>query len=95
MSAALNIIPKLNPHYRFQWEEAQHCFVLLYPEGMIKFNGSAGEILALVDGTSSIGEIINTLNTKFPGIDGLEKDVLEFFEDAFAKRWLHSEETGL
>lgn len=95
MSAAPNTIPKLNSHYRFQWEEAQNCFVLLYPEGMIKFNGSAGEILALVDGTSSIGQIINTLNTKFPGIDGLDKDVLEFFDDAFAKCWLLSEETGV
>ncbi len=95
MSDALNLIPKLNPHYRFQWEEAQNCYVLLYPEGMIKFNGSAGEILAQVDGARSISEIINALNTKFPGIDGLDKDVLDFFEDAFAKRWLHGEETGL
>lgn len=88
MSAALTIIPQLNPHYRFQWEEAQNCFVLLYPEGMIKFNGSAGEILAQVDGTRSIREIIDALNAKFPGIEGLEHDVLEFFQDAFAKRWL-------
>ena len=95
MSDALNLIPKLNPHYRFQWEEAQNCYVLLYPEGMIKFNGSAGEILAQVDGARSISEIINTLNTKFPGIDGLDKDVLDFFEDAFAKRWLHSEDAGV
>lgn len=95
MNVALNLIPKLNPHYRFQWEEAQNCFVLLYPEGMIKFNGSAGEILAQVDGLCSIGEIINTLNEKFPGIDGLDKDVLDFFEDAFAKRWLQSEGAGV
>ncbi len=95
MSDALNLIPTLNPHYRFQWEEAQNCYVLLYPEGMIKFNGSAGEILAQVDGARSISEIINTLNTKFPGIDGLDKDVLDFFEDAFAKRWLQSLEAGV
>lgn len=88
MSDVLNQIPHLNPHYRFQWEEAQNCYVLLYPEGMIKFNGSAGEILAQVDGTRSIKAIIERLNEKFPGIEGLEKDVLDFFQDAFAKRWL-------
>ncbi|HMW70935.1 MAG TPA: pyrroloquinoline quinone biosynthesis peptide chaperone PqqD [Cellvibrionaceae bacterium] len=94
MSDTLNLIPTLNPHYRFQWEEAQNCYVLLYPEGMIKFNGSAGEILAQVDGTRTIGDIIKTLNAKFPGIDGLENDVVEFFHDAFAKRWLQHQDLG-
>jgi len=88
MSEQLSWIPRVNSHYRLQWEEAQNCHVLLYPEGMIKFNGSAGEILAQVDGVRSIEQIIQTLNEKFPGIDGLENDVLEFFTDAFNKRWL-------
>jgi pyrroloquinoline quinone biosynthesis protein D len=94
MTEALNWIPRVNPHYRLQWEEAQNCHVLLYPEGMIKFNGSAGEILAQVDGVRTIAEIINVLNEKFPGIDGLENDVLEFFNDAFAKRWLQHDEVN-
>jgi pyrroloquinoline quinone biosynthesis protein D len=55
---------------------------------MIKFNGSAGEILSQVDGARSIDAIINALNEKFPGIDGLGNDVVEFFNDAFSKRWL-------
>ena len=88
MSEQLSWIPRVNSHYRLQWEEAQNCHVLLYPEGMIKFNGSAGEILAQVDGVRSIEQIIQALNEKFPGIDGLENDVLEFFTDAFNKSWL-------
>ena len=68
MSDVLNQIPHLNPHYCFQWEEAQNCYVLLYPEGMIKFNGSAGEILVQVDGARSIKEIIELLNEKFPAL---------------------------
>ena len=31
-------IPQLNKHFRLQWEEAQDCYVLLYPEGMVKLN---------------------------------------------------------
>ena len=34
--------------FRLQWEPAQDCHVLLYPEGMVKLNQSAGEILKRV-----------------------------------------------
>ena len=36
--------------FRLQFEPAQGCHVLLYPEGMIKLNDSASEILQQVDG---------------------------------------------
>ena len=36
--------------FRLQWEPAQKAHVLLYPEGMVKLNGSAGEILKRCDG---------------------------------------------
>ena len=45
---------ELARHYRFQWEPAQNAFVLLYPEGMVKLGGSAGEILKRVDGNSPV-----------------------------------------
>lgn len=35
-------VPKLEILFRFQWEEAQQAYVLLYPEGMVKLNGPAG-----------------------------------------------------
>ena len=37
--------PAVGRGFRLQWEPAQNAYVLLYPEGMIKLNGSAGEIL--------------------------------------------------
>ena len=37
------------PHHRFQWEKAQDCYVILFPEGMVKLNGGAGEVLNLVN----------------------------------------------
>ena len=38
-------MPELAPTFRFQWEEAQNCWVILYPEGMVKLSPTAGEIM--------------------------------------------------
>ncbi|MEO8629628.1 MAG: pyrroloquinoline quinone biosynthesis peptide chaperone PqqD [Betaproteobacteria bacterium] len=73
--------------YRMQWEPAQNSFVLLYPEGMIKLSGSAGEILKRVDGTKSAAAITQDLETSFPGVD-LRQDVLDFLEVAYGKGWI-------
>ena len=35
----------VNPNYRLQFEEAQQCHVLLYPEGLVKLSDTAVEIL--------------------------------------------------
>lgn len=81
-------IPRINAHYRLQWEDAQQTYVLLYPEGMIKLNVSSGEILSLCDGDITIQDIIEELQRKFPEAENLEQDVLEFLSVAFEKRWL-------
>ena len=40
-------IPCMGHGFRLQWEAAQNAHVLLYPEGMVKLNGPAAEILKL------------------------------------------------
>jgi len=67
--------------YRLQWEEAQDCHVLLYPEGMIKMNGSAGEIMSRLKDDSTIQSVIDELKSAFPDAD-LEQDVIKFLEEA-------------
>ena len=42
--------PSIGRGLRLQWEPAQNAHVLLYPEGMVKLNASAGEILKRCDG---------------------------------------------
>lgn len=81
------LIPNLSPQFRFQWEEAQQCFVLLYPEGMVKLNGSAGEILQQVDGQSSVQTIIDTLEKAFAQ-SGLGADIMEFLQEAVENGWV-------
>jgi pyrroloquinoline quinone biosynthesis protein D len=79
--------PKLNRHFRLQWEEAQHCHVLLYPEGMVRLNGSAGEILQLCDGATTVDHIVATLEQKF-STTGLRADVDGLLAHAFAQNWI-------
>lgn len=79
--------PSVAKPFRFQWEEAQDCFVLLYPEGMVKLNTAAGEILKRCDGQRTVDEIISELEDQF-AVPDLANDVLEFFVEADGKGWI-------
>ena len=82
-------VPALERMFRFQWEPAQQAYVLLYPEGMVKLNESAGEILSLVDGERSVVDICAALMERFPDAGDLSGDVLEFMEVAREQRWIN------
>ena len=79
--------PRIGPGFRLQWEAAQDCHVLLYPEGMVKLNGSAGQIIQRCDGQRSVATIVAELEQAF-STAGLEADVLAFVQMAADKRWL-------
>ncbi len=82
-------IPEIAPTFRIQWEEVQDCYVVLYPEGMVKLNGSAGEIMKRIDGENSIDTIINNLETTFAETE-LKDDVMKFMEMAYANGWIRN-----
>jgi pyrroloquinoline quinone biosynthesis protein D len=79
--------PRIGAGFRMQWEPAQNCHVLLYPEGMVKLNGSAGEIMVRCDGERSIEAIVGELEAAFSA-SGLEPEVLSFVEIAARQKWL-------
>ena len=79
--------PKLARLFRMQWEEAQGAYVLLYPEGMVKLNQSAGEILKRCDGERDAQAIIDDIEQTF-NATGLERDVLGFIEIATERGWI-------
>ena len=89
----LESVPQVGKGFRLQWESAQQSHVLLYPEGMVKLNGSAGEIMKRCDGQRSIADIVADLEDVF-ALPGLEKDVLAFVEVAVQQRWLSLNEVG-
>jgi pyrroloquinoline quinone biosynthesis protein D len=78
---------KLARGHRVQFEPAQGCDVLLYPEGVVQLNESAAIILKQVDGKRSAAEVAAELNRQFPGED-LTADVREFLEVAYARGWI-------
>lgn len=84
----LTCVPCLNRMYRFQWEKAQDAYVLLYPEGMIQLNGPAGEILALVDGSRTVSDIITELQAKFADAGDIRSDILDFLGEAHGQQWI-------
>lgn len=79
--------PRLAPMFRLQFEPAQDCWVLLYPEGLVKLNGPASEILKRCNGRSTVTEITADLEQAFsqPGLRG---DVGDFLVDAIARGWV-------
>lgn len=79
--------PKLNKLFRLQYEQAQESYVLLYPEGMVKLNQSASEILLLCDGTRTVEQIIKDLESKFQ-INNLAADVTSMLEESTRRNWL-------
>ncbi|WP_372981300.1 pyrroloquinoline quinone biosynthesis peptide chaperone PqqD [Marinobacter sediminum] len=81
-------IPRLRRGFRFQWEPVQNCHVLLYPEGMVKLNDSAGAILEKVDGQRNVELIVASLELKFPDESDLGADVREFLKDAVQRHWV-------
>ncbi|MCB1900520.1 pyrroloquinoline quinone biosynthesis peptide chaperone PqqD [Cognatazoarcus halotolerans] len=81
--------PSIAPRFILRWEPAQQAHLLLFPEGVVKLNGSAGEILALCDGRRSAPEIIDALQQKFDAPDGvIAEGVYRFFSEAESKGWV-------
>lgn len=88
MSAiAANATPAINRLFRLQWEEVQGCHVLLYPEGMVKLNGSAAEILQCCDGQTTVDQMVDKLEAKFQAT-GLRADIEGMLAHAYAQKWI-------
>lgn len=79
--------PSIRAGFRLQWEAVQNAYVLLYPEGMVKLNTSAAEILRRCDGVRSVDEIVADLETTFQRRD-LQDDVVRFLDLATNQGWI-------
>ena len=84
-----NSIPIIAFPYRFQWEEAQNCYVLLYPEGMVKLNISASEILKHCNGVQNVSAIVASLQQQYPNA-AIKSDVHEFLDIAYENSWIRT-----
>ena len=82
-------ILEIVPTFRVQWEEVQNCYVVLYPEGMVKLSQSAGEIMKRIDGEKSVIDIIEDISNAFDGAD-IKEDVMKFLEVVYGNGWIRS-----
>lgn len=80
--------PLLNPTFLFRWEKSQDAYVLLYPEGVIKLNASASEVLKRCTGESTVTDIVAELKDLFVDAADIENSIYRFLEVSHAKGWL-------
>ena len=85
--------PIVGRGFRLQWEPAQDAHVLLYPEGMVKLNASAGQILLRCNGERTLHEIVADLERAFE-TTGLADDVAAFVAMALERKWLEIRASG-
>jgi pyrroloquinoline quinone biosynthesis protein D len=78
--------PRLVTGARLRYDDVREEHLLLIPEGVVKLNATAAEVLELCDGQRSLDEIADTLSARYEGAD-LRDDVQELV-DGLAQRGL-------
>jgi len=78
--------PRLVRGARLRYDDVREEHLLLVPEGAVRLNPSAAEVLELCDGQRSVDEIVSVLTARYDGAD-LGADVRELV-DGMAERGL-------
>ena len=78
--------PRLVTGARLRYDEVREQHVLLIPEGVVRLNPTAAEVLELCDGERSLDDIVGALSARYEGAD-IRDDVLELV-DSMAQRGL-------
>jgi pyrroloquinoline quinone biosynthesis protein D len=72
---------------RLDFDSVRGQRVLLYPEGAILLNDTAGEILDLCDGSRTIDEIASTLSSKYNA--DVKDDVMQYLSKLAERELVH------
>jgi pyrroloquinoline quinone biosynthesis protein D len=78
--------PRLVEGARLQYDDVREEHLLLIPEGAVRLNETAAQVLELCDGRSSLDAIAATLSARYQGAD-VAADVRELV-DAMRERGL-------
>jgi pyrroloquinoline quinone biosynthesis protein D len=78
--------PRLVTGARLRYDEVREEHLLLVPEGAVRLNPTAAEVLELCDGQHSVDEIIGVLIARYDGAD-VSEDVQGLL-DAMSQRGL-------
>jgi pyrroloquinoline quinone biosynthesis protein D len=78
--------PRLLTGARLMYDDVRGEHVLLVPEGLVRLNPTAAEVLELCDGERSLDEVVGTLSARYDGFD--LRDDVRGLVDAMAQRGL-------
>jgi pyrroloquinoline quinone biosynthesis protein D len=78
--------PRLATGARLSYDDVREEHVLLIPEGAVRLNPTAAEVLELCDGERSLDDIAAALSARYDGAD-VRDDVVEMV-DAMAQKGL-------
>ncbi|HEX5621401.1 MAG TPA: pyrroloquinoline quinone biosynthesis peptide chaperone PqqD [Solirubrobacteraceae bacterium] len=78
--------PRLVTGARLRYDDVREEHLLLIPEGAVRLNPTAAEVLELCDGERSLDEIVDALAARYQGAD-VRDDVTELV-DAMTQKGL-------
>jgi pyrroloquinoline quinone biosynthesis protein D len=61
--------PRLTTGARLQYDDVREEHQLLIPEGVVRLNATAAEVLELCDGERSLDDIVAALAARYDGAD--------------------------
>jgi pyrroloquinoline quinone biosynthesis protein D len=68
--------PRLATGARLRYDDVREEHLLLIPEGAVRLNPTAAQVLELCDGERSLEEIVDALSARYAGAD-IRDDVVE------------------
>jgi pyrroloquinoline quinone biosynthesis protein D len=63
------IRPRLRTGARLRYDDIREEHLLLIPEGAVRLNATAAEVLELCDGARSLDEVIAVLSARYEGAE--------------------------
>jgi pyrroloquinoline quinone biosynthesis protein D len=78
--------PRLVTGARLRYDDVREEHLLLVPEGAVRLNPTAAQVLELCDGERSLDDIVGTLSERYGGAD-VSDDVRELV-DAMTQKGL-------
>ena len=78
--------PRLVTGARLRYDDVREEHLLLIPEGVVRLNRTAAEVLELCDGVRSVDEIVGALSARYEGSD--LRDDVRGLVDGMAERGL-------
>ena len=79
--------PALAPRVRLQIDAVAGEPVLLYPEGLMKLNGTAHAVVSRCDGRTTVDVIVDSLGREYEvAVETMRADVLECLAELARRR---------